>query len=48
MKTIFMNKENSKRNESHKFDLNLPQRLDLRSSDKLVAHLLNVENIRKR
>ena len=32
-----MNTENSKTNESHKFVLNLSQRLDLRSSDKLVA-----------
>ena len=37
METIFMNTENSKTNESHKFVLNLSQRLDLRSSDKLVA-----------
>ena len=29
-----MNRENSKTNDSRKFDLNLPQRLDLRSSDK--------------
>ena len=32
-----MNPENSKTNESHKFVLNLSQRLDLKSSDKLVA-----------
>ena len=32
-----MNKENSKTNEPHKFVLNLPQRLDLRSSNKHVA-----------
>ena len=32
-----MNRENSKTNGSHKFDLNLPQRLDLRSLDKGVA-----------
>ena len=32
-----MNTENSKANESHKFALNLPQRVDLRSSDKHVA-----------
>ena len=32
-----MNTENSKTNESHKFVLNLSQRLDLRSSDKLDA-----------
>ena len=37
METIFMNRENSKTNESYKFVLNLSQRLDLRSSDKLVA-----------
>ena len=32
-----MNTENNKTNESHKFVLNLSQRLDLRISDKLVA-----------
>ena len=32
-----MNTENSKANESHKFVLNLSQRLDFRSSDKHVA-----------
>ena len=37
MGTIFMNIENSKRNEPHKFVLNLSQRLDLRSSNKHVA-----------
>ena len=37
METIFMNMENSKTNESHKFVLNLSQRLDLRSLNKLVA-----------
>ena len=37
MKTIFINTENSKTNESHKSVLNLSQRLDLRSSDKHVA-----------
>ena len=37
METIFMNTENSKTNEPHKFDLNLPQRLNLRSLNKLVA-----------
>ena len=37
MKTIFMNTKNSKTNESHKFVLNLSQRLDLRSSNKHVA-----------
>ena len=36
METIFMNTENCKTNEPHKFVLNL-QRLDLRSSDKHVA-----------
>ena len=52
METIFINKENIKTNEPHKFALNLSQRLDLRSSDKLVA-LQNLyiyymwENIRK-
>ena len=37
MEVIFMNTENSKTNEPHKFVLNLSQRLDLRSSDKHVA-----------
>ena len=37
METIFMKMENSKTNKSHKFVLNLSQRLDLRSSDKDVA-----------
>ena len=37
METIFMNTENSKKNEPHKFVLNLSQRLDLRNSDKRVA-----------
>ena len=32
-----MNIENSKRNEPHKFVLNLSQRLDLRSSNKHAA-----------
>ena len=38
---IFMNTENSKINEQHKFILNLPQRLDLKSSEKYVV-LLNL------
>ena len=33
MEKIFMNTENSKTNEPHKFVINLPQRLDLRSSN---------------
>ena len=37
MKTIFMNTENSKTNEQHKFVLNLSQRLDLRSLHKHVS-----------
>ena len=37
METIFMNTENSKTSEPHKFVLNLSQRLDLRSSNKHVA-----------
>ena len=37
METIFMNTENSKTNESHKFTLNFLQRLDLRNSGKPVA-----------
>ena len=37
METIFMNMENSKTNELHKFVLYLSQRLNLRSSNKHVA-----------
>ena len=37
MEKIFMNTENSKTNESHKYVINFPQNLDLRSSDKHVA-----------
>ena len=52
METIFMNTENSKTNELHKFFLNFSQRLDLIISNKHVA-LQNVsiyytwKNIRK-
>ena len=34
---MFMNTENSKTNEPHKFVLNLSQRLDLSGSEKHVA-----------
>ena len=37
METIFMNPENSKTSERRKFVLSLPQRSDLKSSDKYVA-----------
>ena len=37
METIFMNIENSKTSEPHKFILNLSHRLDLRISNKHVA-----------
>ena len=37
MKTIFMNTENSKTNEPLKFVLILPQKLDLKNSDKYLA-----------
>ena len=37
METIFMNTENSKTNEPHKFVLNLSQGLDLRISTKHIA-----------
>ena len=37
METVFMNTENSKRNEPHKFILNLSQMLDFRSSNKHVS-----------
>ena len=52
METIFLNTENSKTIEPHKFAHNLSQRLDLRISDKHVAlkkliYLLHVENGRK-
>ena len=36
MEAIFLNTENSKTNEPHKFVLNLLQKLDLKSSDKYV------------
>ena len=38
METIFLNTENSKSNEPHKFVLNLWQILGLRSSDKHINH----------
>ena len=34
METMFMNTENSKTNQPHKFVVNLSQRLDVKSSDK--------------
>ena len=37
MKTAFINTENSKTNEPHKFVLNLSQILDLKSSNEHVA-----------
>ena len=37
MEAIFMNTENSKTKEPHKFVLSLPQRLDLRSSNKHIT-----------
>ena len=37
METIFVNAENSKKNEPHKFALNFSQRLDLKSSNKHLA-----------
>ena len=37
METIFTNTENSEMNESHKFVLNMLQRLDLQTSNKYVA-----------
>ena len=37
METVFMNMENNKISEPHKFVLNLSQRLDLRSSGKHVS-----------
>ena len=37
MEKIFINTENSKMNERHKYVLNLSQRLDLRRSNKHVA-----------
>ena len=41
METIFINTENKKTNEPHKFVLNLSQRLDLSSSKKHV----NLKNL---
>ena len=52
MEMIFINTENSKTNELHKFVLNLSQSLDLRNSNKHIA-LQNVsfyytwKNVRK-
>ena len=52
METIFINTENSKTNELHKFVLNLSQSLDLRNSNEHIA-LQNVsfyytwKNVRK-
>ena len=37
MKTIFMNTENRKTNEPHKFVLSVSQKLDIRSSNNCVA-----------
>ena len=37
MERIFMNIENSRTNEPHKFVLSLPRRLDLKNSDKYLA-----------
>ena len=37
METIFMNMENSKKDELHKFVLNFLRKFDLRSLNKLVA-----------
>ena len=37
METIFMNKQNSEKNEPNKFFLSLSQRLDLRSLGKHVT-----------
>ena len=37
MKTTFMNTEKSKTSQSHKFTINLSQRLDLKNSDRHVA-----------
>ena len=37
METTFLNTENGKMDEPHKFVLNLSQRLDLRSLNKHVA-----------
>ena len=52
MKTIFLNTENSKKNEPHKFVLNFSQRLELRLLDKHVARqnlsiLCTWKNIKK-
>ena len=52
METIFLNTENSKANEPHKFVINLTQGLDLRSSNKHVALqnlslYFTLKNIRK-
>ena len=41
MNTIFKNSENSKTSDPHRLLLNLPDKINLRRSDKYVA-LLNV------
>ena len=47
METIFMNTENSKMSESHKFVLNFPRRLNLRSCSSKLVDLLHVEKYKK-
>ena len=48
METIFMNMENSKMNEPHKFTFNLSQRLDLRRLNKnFILQNLSIYNTRK-
>ena len=46
METILRNTGNSKTNEPHNFILNLPQRLDLRSLNKLYIYYM-WKNIRQ-
>ena len=47
MGIIFMNTENSKTNELHKFVLNLSQRLDLKSYNKHTSMELVIDKLLK-
>ena len=46
METIFMNTENSQTNESHRFKLDLAEKLNLKNSKKNMA-LVNLLHIEK-
>ena len=46
MKTVFMNTENSKKNEPHRFKLDLTDKLNLKNANKNMAsaNLIHLEN----